>query len=297
MRRFFFYTLFLLVTLAACQQKGVFRPEVTPAPVTNEVILGEPFLVSFTELANNLERYQDTLIRVTGTYTPLAAPVCYTERGPRTRWSLVNEDKQMKVLRFEQVVVPLAWEGLTMTLDGVWRKYEGPLGCGKNAPQGVSWYLEALRIVEPNPIPDFFLNNTPPSEPVSTLTPEEIPSPDETPTAPGEGTSPPPGYPGGTKEGSATPTSTVTLPATPSATPSLPVTATPTPTPLATTPAAATPTETPSGTTTPSPTPETATPEGTPTETPGPGTPSVTPATPSGTTPATPTGYPAPTAY
>jgi hypothetical protein len=40
-----------------------------------------------------------------------------------------------------------------MTVEGYWRLYEGPLGCGKNAPRAAIWYLEVLRIVEPNPLP------------------------------------------------------------------------------------------------------------------------------------------------
>lgn len=291
MRRLWVCTLFLLFALTACQKQGVFRPEVSPIPVSNDVILGEPILVSFTELANNLERYQNVLIRVTGVYTPLSAPGCSLERGPRTRWSLVGEGKQMKVIRFEQVVVPLAWEGLTMTLDGVWRKYEGPLGCGKNAPSGVIWYLEAMRIVDPNPIPDYFLENTPPAEPDNDSTPEI--SSDETPIAPVEGTPTNPGYPVDvTPTVSAfTPTPTPTRLVLPSLTPTGPVTTAPTI--QVTTPAAATPSGTPTPTPTATPTTGTATPTGTVTPTPGPGTPSVTPLS---TTPPEPTttGYPAP---
>lgn len=289
MRRFLFCTLFLLFTLTACQKQGVFRPELSPAPVNNDVILGEPILVSFTELANNLERYQNVLIRVTGEYTPLSVSGCALERGPRTRWSLISEGKQMKVIRFEQVVVPLAWEGLTMTLDGVWRKYEGPLGCGKNAPTGVTWYLEAVRIVDPNPIPDYFLENTPPPESDTSSTSEN--TPDETPVAPVEGTPTAPDYPVGVTPTALTPTPTPTFLAVPSATPTQAVTTTPTV--EETTPAAATPSSTTTGTPTPTPTAGTETPTGTATPTPGPGTPSVTPL---GTTPPEPTttGYPPP---
>jgi hypothetical protein len=55
------FTLFFLV---ACQQQGVFRPEIPTPTISNDTILGEPILVSFSQLAENLERYQNTLIRV-----------------------------------------------------------------------------------------------------------------------------------------------------------------------------------------------------------------------------------------
>lgn len=267
MRRLLYLTTFTLFFLVACQQQGVFRPEIPTPTLSNDTILGEPILLSFSQLAENLERYQNTLIRISGVYTPLAAPTCFPQRGPQTRWSLVSDNKQMKVLRFEHVVLPLAWEGLNMTVDGIWRKYEGPLGCGKNAAAGTTWYLDAVRIIEPNPMPDFLLNNQPTPDPGSgTEIPTDItpfpdePLPSETPSDTG--------YPPDGPEN--TPTTTIPV-ATPFPTPSRPVGTTPSPqvSPSATPTSTATPTA--------SPTSGTGTPEGTPTETPGPGTPSNTP--------------------
>jgi hypothetical protein len=269
MRRFLTLTTFTLFFLVACQQQGVFRPEIPTPTVSNDTILGEPILVSFSQLAENLERYQNTLIRISGVYTPLAAPTCFPQRGPQTRWSLVSDNKQMKVLRFEQVVLPLAWEGLNMTVDGIWRKYEGPLGCGKNAAAGTTWYLDAVRIIEPNPMPDFLLNNQPTPDPDSgtEIPAEATPLPDEPlpPETPSDT-----GYPPDEPETTPTPTATIPL-ATPFPTPSRPVGITPSPqvSPSATPTSTATPTA--------SPTTGTGTPDGTPTETPGPGTPSSTP--------------------
>ncbi|MBK9049616.1 MAG: hypothetical protein IPL78_01470 [Chloroflexi bacterium] len=270
MRRLLILTTFTLFFLVACQQQGVFRPEIPTPTISNDTILGEPILVSFSQLAENLERYQNTLIRVSGVYTPLGTPTCFPERGPLTRWTLVSDNKQMKVLRFEHVVLPLAWEGLNMTVDGVWRKYEGPLGCGKNAAAGVTWYLDAVRIIEPNPMPDFLLNNqpTPSSDNGTEIPPNVTPFPDEPPPL---GTPSDTGYPPEQPEGAITATLTPTLFATPTPTPSRPVGITPSP--------QGTPSSTPTPTATPtaSPTAGTGTPEGTPTETPGPGTPSSTP--------------------
>ncbi|MEI2608965.1 MAG: hypothetical protein V9G20_10090 [Candidatus Promineifilaceae bacterium] len=245
MRRLPFLIFLPFFLLVACQQQGFFGP-IRPTPTPgNQMILGEPILLSFDQLAQNLERYQNTLVRITGVYTPLAAAPCFPPRGPQPQWSLVADSKQMRVLNFEQVVVPLAWEGLTMTLDGVWRKYEGPLGCGKNAASGISWYLEAIRIIEPNPIPDFFLENNPnltPVVPQGTPPSGEAPLPGETPLPSGTETPTEPGLP----TPDTFPTSSPTLSVTPSPTQTRLVP----PTPAAST----TTTTTPTASSTPTPT-------------------------------------------
>lgn len=289
MRHLLTLSLFLLFALTACQQKGAFGPELlTPTP-GNPTILGVPFPITFAELAENLSRYQNNLIRVSGVYTPLANQTCFIQRGPQTRWSLIDDNKQMRMVNFEQVVLPLAWEGLNMTVDGVWRKYEGPVGCGKNAPSTVIWYLEVVRIIDPNPMPDFLRLNQP--TPGSTEPAPISPTPDELPPPPDE---PLPGGNGYPSPGTLTPTPP--FPVTPSTTPpTLPVTLTPQAT---TTPAAATPSPSPETTIVAPPTTGPTTPTSTPTPTPtlGPGTPSATPL-PTSMPGTPPTGYPNPTPY
>lgn len=273
MRRILILPIFTFLFLVACQQQGVFRPEIPTPTISNDIILGEPILVSFSQLAENLERYHNILIRVSGVYTPLAAPTCFPQRGPLTRWSLVSDNKQMKMIRFEHVVLPLAWEGLNMTVDGIWRKYEGPLGCGKNAAAGTTWYLDAVRIIEPNPMPDFLLNNqpTPDSGDTPAIPTDITPFPDEPLPPTPEGTPSDTGYPPEVSTTTPTPTGTATLATTPFPTPSRPVGITPSPQ------ASPSPTPTPTVTPTVSPTAGTGTPVATPTGTPGPGTPSSTP--------------------
>lgn len=289
MRRLLPSTFILLFLLVACQKQGVFRPNTISLTPVNTVILGEPILVTFTQLAENLERYQNVLIRVTGDYQPLAQPNCVPERGPRTRWSLVSENKQMRILGLEEVVVPLAWEGLNMTLDGVWRKYEGPLGCGKNATPGTTWYLEIAQIVQPNPIPDFFLNGQPTPDANATLPadggPETPPLPDGTTPTPPDGS---PGYPPpGETPTPPTLIASATPRPSPSVTPTIAVSASPTASATASATGTASQTVTatiPTGSSTTTPTP---------TPTPGPGTPSVTPL-PTSLPGPTSTGYPPP---
>ncbi len=53
---------------------------------------------------------------------------------------------------YEEVLKRLP-DGLTMTVEGIWRQYDGPLGCGKEPGDGQAWYLQVERIISPNPLP------------------------------------------------------------------------------------------------------------------------------------------------
>ncbi|MCZ7669586.1 MAG: hypothetical protein M5U34_21625 [Chloroflexi bacterium] len=95
-------------------------------------------------------------------------------------------------------------DGLTLTVEGVWRQYDGPLGCGKGPAAGVTWYLQVERIVSPNPLP--LLNRTvvptlaggvlTTSQPGIEITPFETGTPGTAvPTQPGIGITPLPTTP------------------------------------------------------------------------------------------------------
>jgi hypothetical protein len=145
-----------------------------------------------------------------------------------------------------------------LTVTGIWRVYEGPVGCGKEPPDGTVWYLEVDRIVEPNPLvgsggPGLtvvagtqqpvqgLLDNDPTSTPGLTITPT-VESLVTVPITTGTAVPAPP----------LTVTATLTLPPTtplPGLSPTSSVTPTPSPTTGAGTPTAGT--GTPQGTTTP----------------------------------------------
>lgn len=242
----------------------------------------EPELVTFTELNENAAAYQNKFIRITGHYFPQKLPDCAPYSGPVFRSVLVSDELQLDMLGGEAAlrIVPV---NTKLTVDGIWRKFEGPVGCGKEPPRQTLWYLELTNIVAPNPIMG-----------LTTATPAGV----EPPV-------------GGLPLPTTTPTSAVNVP-TPTQTPSLAMTAVPTATPIddsltPTRPAVVTVTPLPTGTgTAVFPTPPTNTPTpgftGTPGSSPTPmptvntiGTPaaSPTPPPPLGTsTPGTP--YPGP---
>ncbi len=107
--------------------------------------------VTFTELNDNPLAYFNRSILVTGDYLPVDKADCLNIVGPDKRWSLAADNLQLDVLGFERIVRLLP-VGTTMTVQGIWRLYQGPLGCGKGPPRGSMWYLDAKKIVQPNPL-------------------------------------------------------------------------------------------------------------------------------------------------
>jgi len=163
-----------------------FRPSPTPGP---RDLTGEPTVLTFTELNDAPQTYRGQRIQVTGEYQALTPPDCHPYSGPIFRWSLVAENLQLNSRGFEDLLkyVP---DGTTLTVEGIWRLYDGPLGCGKQAADDIAWYLAVERIVSPNPLPNFVRTPHPtavsgesPANP-TTPTPGETPMLTATPTLP-----------------------------------------------------------------------------------------------------------------
>lgn len=132
-------------------------------------------LVDFDALNNSPSDYANQRIRVTGNYLRLEQPDCAQFSGPRIQWGLVAEGLQLNAKGFETIVLPIVPPNLQMTVEGIWRRYPGPAGCGKEPDRGL-WYLEVEQIVQPNPLvastatPVGLLDVTPPPFP-GTATP------------------------------------------------------------------------------------------------------------------------------
>ena len=112
---------------------------------------GQAQLVTFSELQADPESFQNRLVRVSGSLLKLPPPGCLPYSGPGIEWALIAEELRLDAIGFERVI-SLLTNGLPMTVDGFFRLYEGPLGCGKGAPDGSAWYLEVIQIVQPNPL-------------------------------------------------------------------------------------------------------------------------------------------------
>lgn len=254
-----------------------------PAPTAVDFIIdGQAQLVTFAELSDNAAQYHNKRIRVTGQYLPLTPPNCVLYNGPVLYWALVSEGLQLNAKGFEAPLTLLA-PGSTMTVEGIWRLYTGPVGCGKGPETDNVWYLQVERIIQPNPLvsgtrdPRAYLLNGVSTPPFPTINPSRTRVAVGS-TAPPAATAatPTPTNTAVTPIGSVFPTLTGTPDGTTTATPTRFIRATPTGTPPAnSTPGTPTPEGTPGPTATfgPSPTspPIPPYPGNTPTPYPGPG--------------------------
>jgi hypothetical protein len=147
--------LFILAVAASCgsrdNRRGLKPFRSTRVPIGNDAS-GAVAILSFSELNNAPDVYKNQRIRVTGDKMTILPQSCRLYTGPVFVWGLISEDLQLHALGYEAVVKRLP-DGLTMTVEGIWRQYDGPLGCGKEPADGQAWYLQVERIISPNPLP------------------------------------------------------------------------------------------------------------------------------------------------
>jgi hypothetical protein len=204
--------LLLLPLLAAC---GALRgqsptPFPTPAASPSATAAG-PVVLTVTELANAPGLYVDTVVQVSGQFRKQPILVCDSEPHPSpATWGLAEAGLVAPAGGYEAQVRGLLPEGLTMTVEGRWRRWEGLVGCGKSATTQEVWYLDVARILSPSPLVQVTLTPGAPGTEVAGLSP--TPGGEATlPAATDDGslfptplteegtpppTSPPGGYPG-----------------------------------------------------------------------------------------------------
>lgn len=153
MKWYWFSLLVLLMLLpAGCGQNdnddtitansGTFAPPITQAAV-----------VTLDELAANPAGYLDQLIQITGRYQQLPQLVCNSNARPSpASWSVVNNDFAAEVGGFDNQLNELIPDGLSVTVQGIWQRWRGEVGCGKQAQPSTVWFLSATNIVDPSPL-------------------------------------------------------------------------------------------------------------------------------------------------
>ncbi len=230
---------------------------VTPLPVANS----QPIPLQIADLVATPAASQNAFIQLTGQYYRRPKLICETDPHPSpATWELTAGEAVALAGGFDGELRRLLPDGLTMTVEGHWLLWRGPVGCGKRAKVMDVWYLQVSRIIDPSPIthvtltplisnvdvvasaatPEGDLVNTPglsptevvtlppaateppsePEEPTATLLAEESPQPTSTIEQGGQPTRLP--------EGTATTTPTAIItPADEESTPSPPATATP----------------------------------------------------------------------
>ncbi len=125
---------------------------VLPTPtVPADTAINAPVLVTFPELNADPLAYLDKAIQVSGAFIGLDSATCPRYTGPDIRWALVSEELQLDAKGYDRIV-QLVEPGTDLVVQGIWRLYQGPIGCGKGPPANSSWYLQVQKIIEPNPL-------------------------------------------------------------------------------------------------------------------------------------------------
>lgn len=205
----------MLLGVAGC--RGGNTAVVTPTPFpSNELVVralpGEPIPVSLAYLAENPTYFEGATLQVTGQYQRLPLLVCDRDpHPPPYTWGLTDDTVLAQAGGLDSTLRPLAPDGLTITVQGTWQRWRGPVGCGKDAPVKEVWYLAVSRLLDPSPLlkvtltpagvaetnPDDNIVPTteivegepqpvtplPPLEPTAVLTPT-LPLPEATPVPP-----------------------------------------------------------------------------------------------------------------
>ncbi|MFK7803080.1 MAG: hypothetical protein AB8G95_15720 [Anaerolineae bacterium] len=137
--------------LSACRgSDGAFGP-ISPTPTQIGVVNRPPVPVDFETLDSDPFVFVDRFVRVTGRYVPPRQIVCARQRGPSIDWFLISDELEMNMSGFGSIV-GIAPDQAFFTVDGIWRRYKGPVGCAKEPEDQTIWYLEVVRIVDPNPL-------------------------------------------------------------------------------------------------------------------------------------------------
>ena len=149
------FVVFILLTtvllISGCRgANGAFGP-IFPTPTQIGLVSRPPVPVNFDTLNSDPFVFVDRFVRVSGRFQSIDRVVCNRQRGPSIDWYLESDGFQMNMSGFGSVV-DIAPDQAFFTLDGIWRQYDGPVGCTKEPKEETIWYLEVVRIVDPNPI-------------------------------------------------------------------------------------------------------------------------------------------------
>ncbi len=148
--------LLILFTISSCRSSEDGKTTPTPFPVaviTVRPIYGQPFALALEDLAENPAFFQGVNLRLTGMYQKLPRLVCNRDPHPSpATWSILGSDVIANASGLDAQLRALLTDGQPITAEGVWLRWTGPIGCGKQAKVKDVWYLSVNRILEPHPL-------------------------------------------------------------------------------------------------------------------------------------------------
>jgi hypothetical protein len=144
--------------------------------------------VDIADLLDTPEMFEGQLLEVSGTYYNRQVVVCSTrpQRSPAT-WALSDGEVRISAGGLDERLEELPSGRIELTVIGRWLRWQGPVGCGRQALITEVWYLDLVEVVSPNPITiaavgssagNTSIAGTSPNDP--TESPDGYPGPDET---------------------------------------------------------------------------------------------------------------------
>ncbi len=158
MRRFAWSLIVVCLFLAAaCSSSNGELRGATPVglnlPVANPLIDVEAETVTIEELAESPEEFDGMLLQVSGTYFSRPVVVCSTrpQLSP-ARWALSDGEVRIPASGLDARLEELPSGQIELTVFGRLLRWQGPVGCGRQAEVTEVWYLEVVEVISPNPI-------------------------------------------------------------------------------------------------------------------------------------------------
>ncbi len=147
----------LLLVNSGCREREKDTPP-TPTPFSamskpDRAPAGEAIPISLTNLSRNPELFSGATLQLRGQFQPLPKLICQQDAFPSpATWGLIAEGLQANATGLDEQLRQLLAVGQEITVEGLWLRHVGPVGCGKEAPVQEIWYLSVSRVVDPQPL-------------------------------------------------------------------------------------------------------------------------------------------------
>jgi hypothetical protein len=122
-------------------------------PILNPLTEETAESVTISDLLESPEDYEGKILQVSGTYYQRQVVVCSSrsQLSP-ARWALSDSVQRIPAGGMADQLQSLPSGRIDIGVIGRWLRWQGPVGCGRQAQVTEVWYLDVLEVISPNPI-------------------------------------------------------------------------------------------------------------------------------------------------
>lgn len=157
----------LFLGLVGCRGGATATPTPFPTVGTGTAVSAEqtPVVATLAELAAEPEQFDGATLQLTGRYQRAPLLICSSDPHPSpAAWTLTEGSAVIQAGGFDSQLRALLPDNLTLTVEGRWLLWRGPVGCGKQAIPSNVWYLSVSRILSPSLLTQVTLTPSPASQ-------------------------------------------------------------------------------------------------------------------------------------